>query len=212
MNEKLEKLLQEKAFEELSGEERQWVLRQVGEAEYRRLRNTIHSLQEHFRETVPAGPSPDQKERLLRQYRAEKRPPLPLWKRPVPLWQAAVAVVLAMIVFSQWGPWKKKPEPSSPEVITQFVRDTIYIPSAENANTQPENEKSPARPGIYQPEDRLQANIPENRAGDETKPSPALPVTGLQTVELAMDARPARRSSPSEERQWLELLVETERW
>jgi hypothetical protein len=211
MNEKLEILLQEKAFEELSGEERQWVLQQVSEAEYRRLRNTIHSLQEHSRETVPAGPSPDLKERLLRQYRAGKRLPLPLWKRPVPLWQA-VAGVLAMIIFSQWGPWRSSPEPSSPEVITQIVHDTIYIPSAENANAQLENEKSPARPGTSPPKNRLQANIPENRAGDDTKPSPALPITGIQTVELAMDDRPARPSSPSEERQWLELLVETERW
>lgn len=133
MNERLEHLLKEKSFDELSAEERYFVTELLTETEYERMHFVIKSATPILRDTPV--PSPAIKENLLvamRQMNAEsaaKKPAAPsaivrLLKTRIPAWQAAAAVALLLglhFLFPQKGPVEIQRDT---EIV--YKTDTLY--------------------------------------------------------------------------------------
>ena len=123
MEKKLEQLLLEKKFGELTAEEKYYVTESIGETEYNRLHILLNKSKTALKNTPSLNP--ELKNNLLKKFREEhglqpeKKPTaiVRVLRYRIPAWQAAAAVAL-LLGFHFW-------QQEEPEIIKET--DTVYV-------------------------------------------------------------------------------------
>ncbi len=195
---KLEHLLLNKDFQTLSSEEREWVLQHMSEQEYRHIRSTEQRVKKYLNKVSPSL-NPAIKNKVLDQFRSSRKTALvPLWQRPIPLWQATAALVVSLLLFSWFIPLK---ETKRPEVVVEYVRDTIYIPASPKTPLE-QNEHFAETTLDDQKKEAVHANHSEEPFDG------MLPVTGYEVAKLKVNQSKSSVQASNKDKNWLGLLVE----
>jgi len=127
--EKLESLMQSKAFAELTTEEKLWVSQWIeSEAEYTNLRKANREISQHLISTNQAVPDP----KILTQLKASLRAKqivsqLNWWQVKMPGW--STGVIASFFCVAGWWIGSSSNEVIKEQVYSPIVYDTVYLAS-----------------------------------------------------------------------------------
>ena len=93
-------LLENKNFEELSSSEKEMVLNEISESEYRERRNILFLVKKIKEKEGFLLPNPLIKKQLAERMIVQKPLRVPIWQRSVPVW--AVAASSCSVFFMSW--------------------------------------------------------------------------------------------------------------
>ena len=118
----LEKLLLQKQFEELSAEERYWVLEQMSRESYESMRWTLLESGRSFQE---GSPKLDSRIQTQLHERLKQQKPNPaaaaIFNYKIPAWYAFAAASILFLLFSNF-----RSNHAEPETVYVTVTDTVY--------------------------------------------------------------------------------------
>ncbi len=119
----LENLLLQKSFEELSSEERNWVLEKISKETYASMRWTLLESGDAFKRNEPVL-DPRIQVNLRNKVRRQGTSPgaAAIFNYKIPAWYAFAAASVLFLLFSNFSPMKS----SEPEKVYVTVTDTVY--------------------------------------------------------------------------------------
>lgn len=122
LEKKLEDLLLQKRFEELSIENQQWVLAQISVEEYRAMRQTLLESKRAFQTNQPRL-DPNIQNRLRKRVLLNKQPnqTAKLFRYAIPAWQVVAAACVLFLLFVNF-----KSTILSPQKVDHFITDTVF--------------------------------------------------------------------------------------
>ena len=136
MNYRITELLEKKAFEELSRNEKSYVLEHLTEAEYREQHHLLRDIKKELTEEAKTLHAKDQirlnaLDALRMKQKKKKSKVMPLWLNyKIPLWSAVAAILLVFILTT---PLIINTEINEIKNKDQLVmRDTVYIEKLVN--------------------------------------------------------------------------------
>lgn len=123
LDERLEALLLQESFEDLSRENRDWVLTQIDAETFTAMRQTLLESQRAFQQNQPT-PNPAI-QAALRKKVSENKAPQPAAKLlayRIPAWQAVAAACVLFVLFANF----KSKFIAPPETVYVHLTDTVY--------------------------------------------------------------------------------------
>jgi hypothetical protein len=208
--EQLQELIQQKSFEALTPAERDFVLEQTSEEDYRVRRAVIENSEELFDEERPLlVPNPAIKARVKEQIKSEeeeeRRVPLvvALFSYKIPAYQAGIAAIILLGLLIYRPEIKEAGKTTKGETVYVDRIDTLYVEKeVHRVDTVTEYVTIPSKEQVRK-HSRQNNNTPTKGGGDpvlvkqQNNSTPTLFAASNPTVNYSVDQLMEKNTKPS---------------